>query len=74
MNSNRGVDPKFFYQKPKLNFGEILNASLIISRDVNKDLMTHTQKYSEVRSLSKNYPHKPLAPLGFKPPMMFRKL
>lgn len=53
---------RYPYQKPKPKFGEILNANLIISRDINKDLMTHTQKQSEVRSLSKQY--------FFKSPLM----
>jgi len=51
--SNRQIDPRFFYQKPKPRFGEILNANLVVSRDVNKDLMHYTQKNSEVKMASR---------------------
>ena len=56
--NNRQVDPRFFFQKPKKRFGEILNANLVIPRDVNKDLMTYTQQTSDVKKLAKHYPQK----------------
>lgn len=46
------------YQKPKSNFGEIINANFIISRDLNKDNMNKYQKISQVKILSKKYPFK----------------
>jgi hypothetical protein len=70
---NKQVDYKFFYQKPKLKFGEILNANKITPRDINKDLMVYTQKISEVRTLSKSYPFKPPTIYGFKSPLNIQK-
>lgn len=46
---------KYIYQKPKPQFGEILNANHIIPRDINKDLMMKTQKNSDIRNISKKY-------------------
>ena len=46
------------YQIPKQNFGEILNANLVIPRDINKDLMMSTQKTSVVKILSKKFSPK----------------
>ncbi len=58
MSSYRySVDRPYFYQPPKKRFGEILNAYKVIPRDINKDLMTHTQIKSEVKELSKKYPN-----------------
>ena len=73
MYSNKQIDPRFFYQKPKPRFGEILNANHVIPRDINKDLMTHTNKISEVKNLSKHYPHRAPAKLGYKPPVYLQK-
>lgn len=47
-----------FYQRPKPKFGEILNATKVTSRDLNKDLMMKSQQNSHVRNLSKNYNFK----------------
>lgn len=60
MSSYRySVDRKFFYQQPKPRFGEILNASQVTPRDINKDLMVKTQQTSPIKKLSKTYPNKP---------------
>ena len=55
------MDPvtKFIHLQPKQKFGQILNADRVISRDVNKDLMMRTQRYSEVRNYGKKYYFKP---------------
>lgn len=50
---------KYIYQHPKPRFGEILNANKVTSRDINKDLMMRTQRYSEVRNSSKKYYFQP---------------
>ena len=47
------------YQEPTPRFGELLNANLIIPRDINKDLMMKTQLHSDVRNQSKQYYFKP---------------
>lgn len=62
MSSYRySVDRPFMYKPPKKRFGEILNAYEIIPRDINKDLMSHTQKTSEVKKLSKTFPNNPIS-------------
>ena len=50
---------KYIHLHPKQKFGQILNADQVTSRDVNKDLMMRTQRYSEVRNLGKQYYFKP---------------
>lgn len=58
MSYRYSVDRRFFYKMPKPQFGEILNANYVISRDVNKDRMVPTQSTSDVKNLSKTYPNK----------------
>ena len=65
--TNRQIDPRFFYQKPKPRFGEILNSRMIIDRDINKDLMVPTQQISEVRMLGKQYPFQRPQRFGYPP-------
>ena len=71
--SNKHIDPRFFYQKPRAQFGQILDANKVISRDVNKDLMVHTQKISEVRMLGKSYPFQTPNPYGLRPQLRMQK-
>lgn len=65
--TNRTIDPRFFYQKPKPKFGEILNANIVIDRDINKDLLVSSTKISEVRMLSKQYPFQRPQRFGYPP-------
>ena len=50
---------KYIYLHPKQKFGQILDADRVISRDINKDLMMRTQRYSEVKNLGKKYYFSP---------------
>ena len=57
-NYKYSIDKRLMYQPPKKQFGEILNAYQVTPRNIDKDLMVHTQKTSEVKNLSKGYPQK----------------
>lgn len=54
------LSPQIYYANPNKKFGGIVNPNLVISRNINKDLMVPSSRISEVKSISKKtkYPSR----------------